>query len=180
MMLAGLPEAGSLRAVDLLLALDVRGGDVLAANVARVGSGDVHGDVAEQLLEVRGAGDEVGLAVELDEDADLSAGVDVGSDRALVGGARGLLGSRCHAALAEDDERLLHVALGLLQRLQAVAHGGAGLFAEFLDEFCVDLHSGLVDIVDVSLLGVKRDSDKEGAGLFPAPPMKPDDGYGTA
>ena len=102
----------------------------------------MHGDVAEQLLEVRGAGDEVGLAVELEQDADLAAGVDVGSDCALVGGAGGLLGGRCHAALAEDDEGFFHVALGFLQGLEAVAHGGAGLFAEFFDEFCVDLYGG--------------------------------------
>ena len=89
-----------------------------------------------------GAGDEVGLAVELEQDADLSAGVDVGAHRALVGGAGGLLGRRGHAALAEHDEGLFHVALGFLERLEAVAHGGAGLFAEFFDEFCVDLYCG--------------------------------------
>ena len=100
----------------------------------------MHGDVLEQLLEVVGAGDEVGLAVELEEDADLAAGVDVGSDCALVGGAGGLLGGRGHAALAEDDEGLFHVALGFLEGLEAVAHGGAGLFAEFLDELGVDLY----------------------------------------
>ena len=113
----------------------------------------MHGDVLEQLLEVLGAGHEVGLAVELDEHADLAAGVDVGSDGALVGGAAGLLGGRGHAALAQDDEGVLHVALGLLQGLQAVAHGRAGLFAEFLDELGVDLHSFHVDI-EWSLLGL--------------------------
>jgi hypothetical protein len=100
----------------------------------------VHGDVLEQLLEVVGAGHEVGLAVELDQHADLAAGVDVGADRALVGGAAGLLGSRGHAALAQHNEGVFHVALGFLQGLEAVAHGGAGLFAEFLDELGVDLY----------------------------------------
>ena len=94
-----------------------------------------------KLLEVLGTGDEVGLAVELKEDTDLAACVDVGADRALVGGARGLLGSRGHATLAEDDEGLLHITLGLLQGLEAVAHGRAGLLAEFLDELGVDLDS---------------------------------------
>ncbi len=81
------------------------------------------------------------FAVELEQDADLAAGVDVGADRALVGGARGLLGGGGHATLAEDDEGLLHITLGLLEGLEAVAHGGAGLLAEFLDELGVDLHS---------------------------------------
>ena len=134
----GLAGGGSLGAVDVLLALEVGFGDFVLADVARVDRGDVHGDVAEQLLEVFGAGDEVGLAVELEEYADLAAGVDVGADCALVGGARGLLGSRRHAALAQDDEGVFHVALGFLEGLEAVAHGGAGLFAEFLDELGVD------------------------------------------
>jgi hypothetical protein len=47
----------------------------------------VHRDVLEQLLEVLGARDEVRLAVELDEHADLAAGVDVVADCAFVGGA---------------------------------------------------------------------------------------------
>ena len=83
----GLAGGGGLGAVDVLLALEVGFGDVFAADEARVDGGDVHGDVAEQLLEVVGAGDEVGLAVELEEHADLAAGVDVGSDGAFVGGA---------------------------------------------------------------------------------------------
>ena len=45
----------------------------------------------QQLLEVFGAGDEIALAVQLEQHADLAAGVDVGADRALVGGARRLL-----------------------------------------------------------------------------------------
>ena len=68
--------------------------------------------------------------------------MDIGADRALIGGAGGLLGGRSHAALAQHDERLLHVAIGFLEGLEAVAHGRAGLFAEFLDELCVDLGGG--------------------------------------
>ncbi len=154
----GLAGGCGLGAIDVLLALEVGGGDVVAADEARVDGGDVHGDVAEQLLEVVGAGDEVGLAVELEEDADLSAGVDVGSDCALIGGAGGLLGSRGHAALAEDDEGVFHVAFGFLEGLEAVAHGGAGLFAEFLDEFCVDLYGGIShDDVPNPLLMMRRE-----------------------
>ena len=43
----------------------------------------MHGDVLDQLLEALGARHEVGLAVDLDQDADLAAGVDVGADHAL-------------------------------------------------------------------------------------------------
>jgi hypothetical protein len=94
----------------------------------------------KQLLKVVGAGDKVGLTVELDQHADLAAGVQVGAYRALVGGSAGLLGRGRHAALAQHHERGLHLALGLLQRLQAVAHGRARLLAEFLYQFGVNLH----------------------------------------
>ena len=71
----------------------------------------MHGDVLEELLEILGAGDEVGLAVDLDEDADFAAGVDVLADRAFVGGAGGFLLGGGHAALAQDDEGLFHCRL---------------------------------------------------------------------
>src|SRR5271170_7255548 len=90
--LGGLAGGCGLGAVDVLLALEVGFGDVFAADKARVDGSDVHGDVAEELLEVVGAGYEVGLAVEFEENADLAAGVDVGSDCAFVGGAGSLLG----------------------------------------------------------------------------------------
>jgi hypothetical protein len=99
----------------------------------------VHGDVLEQRLEVVGAGDEVGLAVDFEQHADLAAGVDVGADRALVGGAGGLLLRRGHAALAQHDEGAFDVALGLLQGLQTIAHGRAGLLAQLLDQTCTNL-----------------------------------------
>src|SRR6185437_13429848 len=88
----GLAAGGGLGTVDVLLAEKVFFGDVFAANVAGIGGSDMHGDIAEQLLEVIGAGDEVGLAVELDEDADLTASMNVGAHSSLIGGAGGLLG----------------------------------------------------------------------------------------
>src|SRR5882757_2092088 len=69
-----LAGCGGLGAIDILLALHVLGSDVLLADVAGVGGCDVHRDVLEQLLEVLGAGDEVALAIELDQHADLAAG----------------------------------------------------------------------------------------------------------
>src|SRR4051794_1869978 len=44
---------------------------------------DVHRDLTREALEVLIAGDEVRVAVDLDEDADLAVGVDVGGDGAL-------------------------------------------------------------------------------------------------
>jgi hypothetical protein len=78
---------------------------------------------------------------EFDEHADFSAGVDVLADRAFVGGAGGFLLRGGHAALAQDDEGLFHLAFRFLESLEAVAHGGAGFFAEFFYELCIDLFS---------------------------------------
>src|SRR6201999_2243046 len=128
----GLVGGGGLRGIDLLLTLHVLGGDIFPADVARIGGGDVHRDVLEQLLEVLSAGNEIALAVELDEYADLAAGVDVGAHSAFVSGARRLLLRGGHAPLAQYDESLLHIALGLLEGLEAVAHRRAGLLAELL------------------------------------------------
>ena len=54
-----------------------------ARDVTRVHRRDLHRDLARQRLEVRRAGDEVGLAVELDHRGDAATGVDVGLDHAL-------------------------------------------------------------------------------------------------
>src|SRR5438874_1771294 len=45
--------------------------------------------------------------------------------------------------LAEYDEGFLHLSFALLESFQAVAHRGAGLFAEFLDELCVNLYGSV-------------------------------------
>ncbi len=68
----------------------------------RVGRGDLQREFLDEGLEVVGARDEVGLAVHLDEHADLAAQVDVGADQALAGGAAGLLRRLREAALAQD------------------------------------------------------------------------------
>src|SRR5919198_3806783 len=49
--------------------------------------GDVNRHLVGELLELVAAGDEVGLALHLDQDAHLAGGVDVGGDDALGGGA---------------------------------------------------------------------------------------------
>src|SRR5690349_14427220 len=86
-----------------------------------------------ELFEVLGAGDEIALAIDLHNYADLASGVDVAGHGAFTGDARSLLGGDRNALLPQDDDRLLHVTFGFGEGLLAVHHGGAGLLAEFLD-----------------------------------------------
>ena len=57
------------------------GRDRVGVDVLRMHPGDLDGQVPDELLELVGAGDEVGLAVDLDQDADPATGVDVAADR---------------------------------------------------------------------------------------------------
>src|ERR1035437_5266426 len=134
-----LAGGGGLRAEDILLAVEIGRGHVLGLHIARVAGRDVHRDVLEQLLEVLGAGHEVALAIQFEQYADLAAGVNIGAHRALVGRAGGLLLRRGHAPLAQHHKGILDISLGLLQRLQAVAHRRAGLLAQLLYQLCINL-----------------------------------------
>ena len=100
----------------------------------------MHRQLLGQALEVVGARHEVGLAVDLDQHADLAAHVDVVADDPFLGGAAGALGGRGHALLAQDLDRLVEVAAGLGQRRLAVHHPGSGLVAELLHHLCRDCH----------------------------------------
>ena len=123
-----------------LLGLEVRRpGCGSMVDVQRREAGDLDGEVADELLELLGARDEVGLAVDLDEHADAAAGVDVAGDEALAGVATGLLGRRGQAALAQQRDRLVEVAVRLGQRLLAVHEPGAGPLAQFLDQLRRDV-----------------------------------------
>ena len=136
-----LAGGGSLRAIDLLLALQILRRHVFGLHIARIARRDVHRDVLEQLLEVLGARHEVALAVDFDQHADLAAGMDVGAHCAFVGGAGRLLLCRGHAALAQHNECVFDISLCLLQSLQAVAHRRARLLAEILYQLCINLVS---------------------------------------
>ncbi len=94
---------------------------------------DLHGEVPDELLELVRARDEVRLAVDLDQDADAAAGVDVAADEALAGVAAGLLGGRRETLLAEQRDGLVEVAAGLLQCALAVHEPGPGALAQLLD-----------------------------------------------
>src|SRR5215210_6595979 len=109
--------------------------DLLLGHVpGRGGGGDVQRDLAGERREVLVAGDEVGVAVDLDEHPDLAVGVDVGLDRALGG----LAAAHLERLVAEPDAQELggrvDVAAGLLERLLAVHHARARAVAELLDQ----------------------------------------------
>ena len=75
----GLPFFLELGPVYLFFFLDDFVRDLFPLDVERVGRGDLHGDLFDQRLEIFGAGDEVRLAVDFDEHAELPAGMDIGS-----------------------------------------------------------------------------------------------------
>ncbi len=87
---------------------------------------DLDGDLVGELLELLGPGDEVGLAVDLDEDADPATGVDVALNEPLAGFPPGPLGRLGLAAGAEQRHRRLHVATGLLEGALAVHEARPG------------------------------------------------------
>ena len=102
-------------------------------NAGRSGSGDVLGEIAAQILEAIGVGDEVGLAVDLDGHAHAVL-VHIGIHHALGGDTAGLLGGGGETLLAQEVDGLVHVAVALDERLLAVHHTGAGALAQFLNQ----------------------------------------------
>src|SRR6218665_860202 len=141
----GLALLLELLAEDLLLLLQPLGGKFLAGDVLGIGGGDVHGHLLHQVLEVRVAGDEVRLAVDLHEHADAAA-VHVGAHQTLGGHAAGLARQLGAELLAQPLLGLDEVTRGLAERLLAIHQARAGLLAEFLH------HRG-ADLGHVRLLG---------------------------
>src|SRR5207248_5792006 len=93
----------------------------------------VEGEVARELDELVGAGDEIGLAVHLDQYPDLVPSVDVLLDDTLAGLRSGPLGRLGLALGAQDLHRAVGIAAGLLQRPPAVQDPGAGPLSQGLD-----------------------------------------------
>src|SRR6266436_5740816 len=120
-------------ALDILLPFDRRRSDVLFAHELRIGRGDVHRQIVHQLLEVVGAGHEVGFAVDLHHHAELAAMVDISPDESLLCHTAALLSGRGDAALAQHDFRLAKVAIGFFQSALALHHTGAGALAQVFD-----------------------------------------------
>src|SRR6185437_3288613 len=127
-------------------------GDVIAADVGDGrGGGDLQGDVARELDEVLVVGDEVGVAVDLDQHADARAGVDVGLHGALGGLALAEILDLLALLHAQDLDRPVDVALGLGEGFLAVHHARAGALAQRLDVLGCDL--GRAHCCSASLAG---------------------------
>src|SRR5512140_1345989 len=123
----------------LFLGHDV-GRDVGRGDPARLGRGDLQADLLDQLLELAVAGDEIGLAIELDEDADAAVHMDVGADQAFLGGPAGLGLGPGVALLAQELDGLVHVAVALGQGGLAFHHADAGALAQLFDFISGDFH----------------------------------------
>src|SRR4051794_18293727 len=132
-------RADVLRLVGRLLLEDAQLGvlgllrDLVLGDVqdARRG-GDVHRDLAGEGLEVLVAGHEVGVAVDLDQHADLAVGVDVGGDGALGGLAAAHLQGLVTELDAQQLDGGVDVAGRLAECVLALHHARARAVAELL------------------------------------------------
>src|SRR5919109_725990 len=130
--------------VDGRLLVDGRLRDLVARHPGGVRKRDVHGDVLRQPFEPLGLGDEIGLAVELQEHAELRRQVRVGLVLVGVHDAFGRCppgpsGGVRKTPLPQDPLGGVDVAAGLLERLLAVHHPGAGRVAKGLHVSCAYL-----------------------------------------
>src|SRR5579875_3194425 len=128
-----LGDVGQLLSGDPLLTLALGDRDVLLGDGDRRRGGDVQGQVAGELDEPLVAGDEVGLAVDLDQHADLVAGVDVALHDPLAGLGPGALGRLRLSPGAQDVDRALEVARRLAGRLAAGENRRSRALAQRLD-----------------------------------------------
>ena len=106
----------------------------MIAQVALHNGADAKGDLSDHLdeaLELLVAGDEIGLRIQLDDDALVTRRH--GADQAFRRDAAGLLGGLRQALLAQPILRGRHVAAGFGERCLAVHHACAGRLAQFLD-----------------------------------------------
>jgi hypothetical protein len=94
-----------------------------------------------QRLEFLVAGDEVGLGIDLDDNAFIAADGD--GDEAFRRDAAGLLGGLRQALLAQPVDGGLDVALRLVERGLAVHHARAGLLAQILHHCGGDIRHGV-------------------------------------
>src|SRR3954468_15986469 len=125
---------GDLLLEDAGLAVLVLLRDLVLGDVPRLRrGGDVQREVLREVDEVLVLGDEVGVALDLDEHADLAGGMHVGLDGALRRLAPGELADLVAHPDAQDLLGLGGVAAGLGEGVLAVHHAGARLLAKGLD-----------------------------------------------
>jgi len=133
--LADLAHQCSARRFDRTLAQRQRrqGGDV-----GRILAGNQLAAVLHERQEVVVLGDEVGLAIDFEDRAELAVGRDIDAHNAFGGDAGGGLGGLVAELDAQDLFGLDHVASRFGQRLLAFHHRRVGLLAQFLDHACGD------------------------------------------
>src|SRR6185436_2055346 len=151
-----LPRLRCLRRVDLALARQLVGGDLLLRDVRRTRRRDLHREVAYELLEVVGTRDEIGLAIHLDQHADLTTRVDVGADLTFGGRTPGLLGRRREAALAQVAHRAVEIAARLAQRRLAIHEARAGLLAQVFHLLSVHLAHAISPPIGSTAISASR------------------------
>src|SRR3954453_2070752 len=156
--------------VDALLGLLGVLGDLVNRDPpGRRRRGNVQRHVLGERDEVFVGGDEVGVAVDLDQRAELAVGVDVGLDRALGRLAAGELADLVAHLDPDDLDGLVHVAAGLGEGGLAVHHPRAGLVAQGLDVGSGDrgAHDAGVSSVVVSTASVTGVSGGDaGSGVW--------------
>jgi hypothetical protein len=87
--------------------------DRISRNVKRAGGGDLEAEVLNEGFEAIVAADEIGFAINLDEDADFSTDVDVASDDAFSRNARGEFIEFGTKFFAEKSDGVVDAAVGL-------------------------------------------------------------------
>src|SRR5712692_3641243 len=131
-----------LLARDLALFVQDGGRNLFARNITRLGRGDVHRDVLNQLVKLFAPCDEIRLAVYFDQHADLAAHVNVRADDAFSRHAALFLFCGRETALAQNFYPALLVTVGFDQSLLALHHAGVCFFSERLygsrGNFCHD------------------------------------------
>src|SRR5579884_1373576 len=148
----GLARGKRLRAVDLALFLEHFRRNFLTADVARVKRGNVHGDIVREIVKTLGARDEIGLAIDLHEHADLPARVDITADESFGSFAHGFLGGSGLPLLAQNANGLLEIAAGFHERGSAIGKARIRALAQLLDELRGNLNCWLLCAHPVSLL----------------------------
>ena len=142
--------------VNFLFFLEDLGRHILALDVQRILSGDVHRDVLHQRLKLVTACREVGFGIDFDEDAELPSGMNVVSDHAFSGNSGGFLLGGSQALLSQNDDGRFHIALRFDERVLAVHHACAGFLAEIFHVFRVDLHDYPLTLILNRKIATKR------------------------
>jgi len=100
----------------------------------------MHGQIPGHSLKGLCLSDKVGLAVQLHQDADLSAHVDVMGDCAVLGGLGRPLGRRRHPLFSQIIDSLFKIAVRRLQRLFTLHHPGVGFISQGFNHFHSNIH----------------------------------------